>query len=110
MRRIVSLILLFAVISISPARAQESVDQSVIARIKTEGFQHSQLMETMFYLTDVHGPRLRGSPNYKAAAEWAVKTLSAWGLSRSELEPGGFTGRGWTVNRFNVEMIAPQYQ
>src|SRR5262249_43522165 len=110
MNRIISTILLFALIFAFPAQAQEPVDQSVIARIKQEGFQHSQVMETIFYLTDVHGPRLRGSPNYRAAADWAVRTLAAWGLSNAQLEPGGFTGRGWAVNRFNVEMIAPQYQ
>src|SRR5262249_49042306 len=110
MNRIISTILLFALIFAFPAQAQEHVDQSVIARIKEEGFQRSQVMDTMFYLTDVHGPRLRGSPNYMAAAEWAVKTLAAWGLSNAQLEPGGVTGRGWTVNRFNLEMIAAQYQ
>jgi len=67
-------------------------------------------METLFYLTDVYGPRLRGSANYKTAAEWAVKTMTTWGLSNAQLEPGGFTGRGWAVNKFNVEMTAPQYQ
>src|SRR5262245_66250656 len=110
MNRIISTILLFALIFAFPAQAQEQVDQSVIARIKEEGFQHSQVMETIFYLTDVHGPRLRGSPNYKAAAEWAVKTLTAWGLSNAQLEPGGLTGRGWTANRFNGEMLAAQYE
>ncbi len=109
MKKINSTIWLFALIFAFPARAQEPVDQSVIARIKTEGFQHSRVMETIFYLTDVHGPRLRGSANYKAAAEWAVKTLNQWGLSNARLEPGGFTGRGWTVNKFNVEMTVPQY-
>jgi len=109
MRQITSTILLFSLVFISPARAQEPVDQGVIARIKTEGFQHSQVMETMFYLTDVHGPRLRGSPNYKSAAEWTVRTLNGWGLSNAQLEPGGYTGRGWTVNRFSLEMIEPQY-
>lgn len=110
MKRIIPTILLFTVIFVLRVRAQEPVDQGVIALIKTEGFQHSQVMETMFYLTDVHGPRLRGSPNYKAAAEWAVKTLNAWGLSKAQLEPGGFTGRGWSVDKFNVEMTEPQYQ
>lgn len=90
--------------------AQEPVDQSVIAQIKQEGFQNSQLMDSMFWLTDVYGPRLRGSNNYKAAGEWAVKRLSEWGLSNVKLEAGGFTGRGWTVTRFNVEMVTPQYQ
>ena len=110
MKIVISIVLLFTVSSVFSARAQEPVDQTVIARIKTEGFQHSQVMEMMFYLADVHGPRLRGSPNYKAAAEWAVKTMSAWGLSKAQLEAGGFTGRGWTVNKFNVEMTEPQYQ
>ncbi len=110
MKRTISNILLFALIFVFSVRAQEPVDQNVIARIKQEGFQHSQVMETLFYLTDVHGPRLRGSPNYRAAAEWAIKTLAAWGLSNAQLEPGGYTGRGWTVNKFNVEMTAPQYQ
>jgi len=110
MKRIMSFVLLCTIAFVFPAFAQEPVDQTVIARIKTEGFQHSQVMDTMFYLTDVHGPRLRGSPNYKAAAEWAVKQLTAWGLSKAQLEPGGFTGRGWTLNRFNIEMTEPQYQ
>src|SRR5262249_33514298 len=109
MKPIISTILLFALIFVFSARAQEPIEQSVIARIKQEGFQNSQIMETLFYLTDVHGPRLRGTPNYKKAADWTVKTLSDWGLS-AKLEPGGFTGRGWTINRFNVEMIEPQYQ
>ena len=106
MRRIISTVLLIVNV-VALSRAQEPVDQNVIARIKTEGFQNSRIMETMFYLTDLHGPRLRGSPNYKAAAEWAVKTLTAWGLSKAQLEPGGFTGRGWSVNKFNVEMTTP---
>jgi carboxypeptidase Q len=110
MKRVIWFVLLITVSSVFSAQAQEPVDQTVIARIKTEAFQHSQVMEMMFYLTDVHGPRLRGSRNYKAAAEWAVKTLSAWGLSKAQLEPGGFTGRGWTLNKFNVEMTEPQYQ
>jgi carboxypeptidase Q len=110
MKRIVSFVLLCTIALVFPAFAQEPVDQAVIARIKTEGFQHSQLMDTMFYLTDMYGPRLRGSPNYKAAADWAVKKLSSWGLSNAQLEPGGFTGRGWSLNRFNLEMTEPQYQ
>ena len=82
MKRVISFVLLFTVSSVFSALAQEPVDQTVIARIKTEGFQHSQVMEMMFYLTDVHGPRLRGSPNYKAAAEWAVKTTERMGIQQ----------------------------
>lgn len=102
--------LLLPLAGILSAQTPEPVDQRVIARIKTEGLQHSRVMDSLFYLTDVHGPRLRGSPNYKAAADWVVQALAGWGVSRARLEPGGFNGRGWTVNRFSVEMMAPQYQ
>lgn len=40
------------------SRAEEVVDQSVIARIKMEGFQRSQVMDVLFHLTDANGPRL----------------------------------------------------
>lgn len=110
MRRHFVSLLLCALLSTLPVRAQEPVNHAVIAQIKQEGFQHSQVMDTLFYLTDLYGPRLRGSANYKAAAAWTVKTLTAWGLSNAQLEPGGFTGHGWTINRFSVEMVEPQYQ
>ena len=34
----------------------------MITRIRDEGFHHSQVMDTLFHLTDVVGPRLTGSP------------------------------------------------
>jgi hypothetical protein len=33
---------------------------------------------------------LTGSPNHKAAAEWAVKQMTAWGLENAHLEPWDF--------------------
>src|SRR4051794_16062254 len=46
-----------------------------IARIRTEGLEHSQVMETLTYLSDVIGPRLTGSPNLKRANEWTRQKL-----------------------------------
>jgi len=40
------------------------------AKIRAEGMEHSKIMHTMHFLTDVYGPRLTGSPNLKAAGEW----------------------------------------
>ena len=34
---------------------EEPVDHRMIARIKIEGFQHSEVMEILRYLTDVAG-------------------------------------------------------
>ena len=46
----------------------EKVDYDAIYKIKDEGFQRSQVMDTASWLTDVYGPRLTGSPSFKAAA------------------------------------------
>jgi hypothetical protein len=87
----------------------EIVDEQVVARIKMEAFQRSQVMAVVTELTDVFGARLRGSPSYAAAADWARQRLAMWGLSNVRFEPGGYTGPGWSVKRFNVEMTEPQY-
>ena len=91
------------------ADSGEPVDEAIVARIKTEAFQHSRVMDTLSELTDVYGARLRGSPGYAAAADWARQRLIAWGFEKVTFEPGGFPGPGWQVRRFNVEMIEPGY-
>ncbi|OFW18316.1 MAG: hypothetical protein A3H97_07780 [Acidobacteria bacterium RIFCSPLOWO2_02_FULL_65_29] len=88
-------------------QSQEPVDLQAIYRIKDEGFQRSKVMEITSYLTDVYGPRLTGSPNIRAAGEWAVKQMQSWGLVNTTLEPWGPFGRGWTNDRFVAHMIAP---
>jgi hypothetical protein len=50
----------------------------------------------MHYLTDVYGPRLTGSPNLKAAGEWAVREMASWGFTNGRLEPWDFARPGWT--------------
>jgi hypothetical protein len=102
-------VLLLASALSGPATAQERVDEAVIARIKTESFQHSQVMKTLSWLCDVHGPRLTGSPGFKAASEWARGQLAKWGLVNARLEPWGKFGPGWSVERFSVEMTEPRY-
>ncbi len=109
MRRFTSLFVVIVFLFVPAARAQERVDQQMVARIKTEAFQNSKVMETLFYMTDVHGPRLTGSPQLKAASEWARGRLAGWGLADARLEPWGTFGRGWSIKRYSVEMTAPQY-
>ena len=45
----------------------EKIDYDAIARIKAEGLstQTSQVMDISSWLTDVHGPRLTGSPKIR---------------------------------------------
>ena len=65
------------------------------ARIRKEGMENSQIMKTMHYLADVYGPRLTGSPNHKAAGEWAIKQMASWGFTNGHLEPWDFGHVGW---------------
>src|SRR5581483_9490943 len=89
--------------------AEEKVDLSVVNRIKAEAFNDSKVMDTMFYLTDVYGPRLTGSPNYKAAGDWAVKRLEEYGLTNVKEEKWGPFGRGWQNKYFEAHMVEPQF-
>ncbi len=84
-------------------------DDEIVARIKAEAFQHSQVMNTLAELTDVYSPRLRGSPGYATAADWVKQLLTQWGFDRVWFEPGGFPGPGWRTTRFSVEMASPVY-
>src|SRR5258708_7699251 len=54
----------------SPTRAQspaETVDLNAVSRIRDMALNHSQIADTVGYLSDVIGPRLTGSPNLKKA-------------------------------------------
>ena len=86
---------------------QERVDLSAMAKIREEGLQRSKVMETASYLTDVFGPRLTNSPNIKAAAQWATKKMTEWGLTKVNLETWGPFGRGWSNERTYVAMTKP---
>ena len=97
------------VVSLVSLRAEEPVDLTVVARIKAEGFQNSQVEDLLFHLTDLYGPRLTNSPNYRAASQWCVEKLTEWGLANARLEPWGTFGRGWATEGFSAEMIEPQY-
>jgi carboxypeptidase Q len=89
--------------------AQEKVDLYALNRIKNEAFQNSKVMENAFYLTDVYGPRLTGSPGLQAAADWSIRRFNEWGLANAKLERWGPFGRGWYCVRFAAQMKEPQY-
>jgi carboxypeptidase Q len=90
---------------------EEKVDLSVVQKIRHEAFgQNSKVMDSAFYMTDVYGPRLTGSPNAKAAGEWAVKKFQEWGLANAKMETWGPFGRGWSCTRFTAMMKEPEFQ
>ena len=93
------------------AAEPEKVDLGVLHRIKSEAFAgNSKVMDTMFYLTDVYGPRLTGSPNIVDAGNWTVKKMQEWGLANVKMEKWGPFGRGWAPTRFAAMMKEPEFQ
>jgi carboxypeptidase Q len=58
-------------------------------------------------LTDVYGPRLTGSPNFKAAADWTVKQMTSWGFKNAHLEPWDFGHPGWLNERLSAHIVSP---
>src|SRR3982751_1600160 len=91
----------------SSVLAQERIDTDAISRIRDEGFNRSKVMETASWLTDVYGPRLTGSPPARPAGGWAVKTMQSWGISNPRLERWDNFGRGWTLERFHMQVLSP---
>ena len=85
------------------------VDLSVVQRIKTEAFDHSQVMDTLSLLSDRYGPRLTGSPEAQEAADWAASRLKEYGIRNVHLEPWGPFGRSWDLQEYSVEMMEPRY-
>ena len=93
--------------------ASEKIDYDAINKIKQQGLnpQTSQVMEISSWLTDVHGPRLTGSPNIQKAGEWAVAKMKEWGLQNVALEPWGDRNgfdRGWANEKFYMAAVSPQ--
>jgi hypothetical protein len=98
-------------IPVTAQMQQEKVDLDAIYRIKDEGLNRSQVMEIASYLTDVYGARLTGSPEIKAAAEWAKGKFVEWELVNANLESWGTFGRGWTNTKIFGRVISdPAFQ
>jgi hypothetical protein len=64
-----------------------------IEKIKDEGMNRSQVMQTLSYLSDVIGQRLTGSPSLVHANNWTRDTMAKWGLQNAHLEQWGPFGR-----------------
>lgn len=90
-----------------PPRTPASDPNEAIERIKDEGLNRSQVMQTLSYLSDVIGPRLTASPGMKRSNEWTRDQLTKFGLQNAHLEAWGPFGRGWTLKRFSAQVSEP---
>ncbi len=116
------MVLSIAVALLALAQQPERVDLNVIHRIKVaelgsggRGGSPSKVMDTLWSLTDLHGPRLTNSPQFRAAGEWAVGQLKEWGLSNVALEKWSTadltTGPipGWQATGYSGAMVEPSW-
>lgn len=108
MKKIIILcgLFLFFIVTLS---AQDVPDEKINKIIRKHGLEHSKVMETAFYLTDVYGPRLTGSPMLDKATKWTQEQLSTWGLQNVHTEAWGPFGRGWELQHFELHAIEPSY-
>ena len=92
----------------------EKIDYDGINKIKALGLntQTSQVMDISSWLTDVHGPRLTGSPSAQKAGEWAAAKMKEWGLQNVALEPWADPNNqfayGWSNDKFYLAAVSPQ--
>lgn len=91
------------------AIAQDAADDKINKVIRKHGMEQSKVMETAFYLTDVYGPRLTGSPMLDKATKWAQDQLKTWGLQNVHTEQWGPFGRGWELQHFEAHVVEPSY-
>ena len=108
-KQIFSLLCLF-ITATTFAQQSEPLDTVTINKIKQEGLTRSKLMANLSMLTDVHGPRLTNSPNFKKAAEYAKATLESYGLQNVQIDYWGEEfGRGWEVRKFTLQVHEPVF-
>lgn len=91
MRRTLKLLLGFLILTTGIGFSQESDD--IVSQIVAEANENSQLENLAHELMDVVGPRLVGTPQMKAANDWAIATYKKWGIEAQNEQWG--TWRGW---------------
>ena len=99
----------------SPATRQstsltpQDVDLDMVARIREEGLQRSQLENTFSYMTDVLGARLTNSSDMVRAQEWVLGEMKRIGLVNAVREPFMDYGVSWDNEYVSLHLMEPDY-
>jgi carboxypeptidase Q len=112
--RLCGCVLGFILLVAMPLPAQAPGLAEIYAQIRAEETNHSKIMWIIHEIADVHGPRVTGTPNLKAADDWAVQTMTSWGLANAHLEPWTFQPPsaatpvpGWENMELLAEAVTP---
>ena len=103
-------LLLLPLLVVPALAAGDGPDIEVVSRIKHEAEQNSQVMEHLFQMVEVYGPRITNSKGFYDSAEWAKQQLEQWGLENAALEPWGPFGHGWSREYFSAHLLSPGYE
>jgi carboxypeptidase Q len=87
-----------------------AVDWDVVAQIREEGLQRSQIANTLSYMTDVLGARLTNSIAMDNAQHWAVEEMKRIGLTGTNREPFMEYGVSWDNEYVSIHLLEPDYQ
>jgi len=83
-----------------------ATDNPVLRRIWALGMDSSQTYPLSQALFDSIGPRLTGSPAYKAGSDWLIAKYQAWGIQAHAEQYG--TWRGWRRGVTHIDLVAPR--
>ncbi|HEX2190294.1 MAG TPA: M28 family peptidase [Longimicrobiaceae bacterium] len=83
-----------------------ATDDPVLRAIWNEGMNNSQVERLAQTLLDSIGPRLTGTPQQKAASDWAIARYRDWGIPARTEQYG--TWRGWERGITHVDLVAPR--
>lgn len=89
---------------------EPAADAAMIARIREEGLQHSRVMDTLSYLTDVLGARLTLSDDMARAQAWVTAEMERIGLVNVVIEPYMDYGTRWDNEYVSLHLVEPDYQ
>jgi carboxypeptidase Q len=89
---------------------QPKVDLEMVAKIREEGLQRSQVMDIAGYISDVLGARLTLSNDMKRAQAWAKDKMEKIGLVNTVIEPFMDYGVSWDNEYFSLHLLEPDYQ
>lgn len=92
------------------AGGEVAVDWNVVAQIREEGLQRSQIANTLSYMTDVLGARLTNSIAMDKAQRWAVEEMKRIGLNGINREPFMEYGISWDNEYVSIHLLEPDYQ
>jgi hypothetical protein len=92
------------------AQDKYPVDHNMVAKIREEGFERSQIANTLSYMTDVLGARLTNSKDMRRAQKWVTGEMKRIGLTNIEIEPFMDYGVSWDNEFFSIHMLEPDYQ